>query len=146
MDGTVRWTRVKQRTPAKRTFKEGKVGEEDKADENLFKDLTLGLAKEDTFDHEGGRAHDINYRFMRHHWRRVSALVPRISRDETWNRWDIWWDRPKPAAQYAFTLKDSARDMLSRKYSDSEPKGDANSPRRGVDAPDKKGGSRIAGK
>ncbi|CAL5872141.1 uncharacterized protein PFLUO_LOCUS6399 [Penicillium psychrofluorescens] len=146
VDGTVRWTRVKQRTPAKRTFKEGKVGEEDKADENLFKDLTLGLAKEDTFDHEGGRAHDINYRFMRHHWRRVSALVPRISRDETWNRWDIWWDRPKPAAQYAFTLKDSARDMLSRKYSDSEPKGDANSPRRGVDAPDKKGGSRIAGK
>ncbi|KAJ5833335.1 hypothetical protein N7474_001646 [Penicillium riverlandense] len=146
VDGTVRWAPVKRRTPAKRTLGEDEVGREDKADQNLLKDLTLGLAKEGTFSHEGGRAHDINYRFMRHNWRRVSALVPRISRDETWNKWDIWWDRPKPAAQYAFTPKDSAKDMFSKKYSDSEPKVDAYSPRHGVDAPDVKGDSRTASK
>jgi len=118
MDGTVQWTRVKRRTPARRMSRGGDEirEEDDKPDETLFNGLTLGFKKEGTFENEGGRAHEITYRFMRHNWRRLSALIPRMSRNETYNKWDIWWDRPKPAAQYSFTFKDPADDMLSKKY------------------------------
>lgn len=72
-------------------------------DNAILKLLIDGPQKGHTFgDYANGRPHEITTRFMRHQWRRISCLVPRMHWNEQTSKMNFTWDVPKPMLQYTF--------------------------------------------
>ncbi|KAJ5775746.1 uncharacterized protein N7511_000757 [Penicillium nucicola] len=101
VSGTTPWKLVKRR--------KGMNSENGaKPESTILKLLVQGPEKENTFaPYANGRPHALTTRFMHRLWRRVSALVPRQSWNETSQKWRFEWDTPKPVPTLSYSLDSS---------------------------------------
>lgn len=101
ISGTVHWAPVKRRKVISEETKP-------KSESELFKLLATGPEKGKTFaEYANGRPHTITVRFMRRHWRRLSALVPRQYWNPISQKWRFVWDSPKEVPRLSVDLDSS---------------------------------------
>lgn len=98
ISGSIRWEPTKRRKA---------IGIPRPSNENLTSFLAQGPCKGHTFRaYAAGRPHKITRRFMRRLWRRISALVPRISWNEAGQKQRIVWDSMKDQADLSIEVDD----------------------------------------